>query len=78
MGITPSQHIPSGKIDDEYDSLHARNKTLETEKAALAQALEKLCFLKRLKDQDGKTQRYLEEQPAAWEAARQILGTLEG
>ena len=52
-------------------------QTIETEKDALYQALEELCFLKTIKDAVGKTSEYSKRQPKAWEAAFQVITTLE-
>ena len=66
---------------EQFDALMVEmlgeNETLKTEKAALAEALGELVFLKKMKDMNGKTPTYLEQKPKAWEAAMQVLDTLE-
>jgi hypothetical protein len=75
--MKPSQLISSKDIDDEYDKMHGDNETLRTEKAALTQALEELVLLKDMKDHFGDSPDYRTRKPLAWEAARQVLNTLE-
>jgi hypothetical protein len=49
----------------------------ETERLALAGALERLVELKDYKDAHGKDDHYEREQPEAWQQARDVLNTLE-
>ena len=46
---------------------------LEAEKKELLDALMQLCDLKQIKDMDGKTPYYLEQQPLAWTKAKSLI-----
>jgi DNA repair exonuclease SbcCD ATPase subunit len=57
-------------------SLDQRDKELSELKARcdkMEAALKELCYLKKLKEEEGRTNEYMEKQPVAWENAFELI-----
>jgi len=70
MTFKPSQHIKNENIDDAYDELHARCEALETERDALAQALENFINIDNVKNAQ------MLNKASAIITARQVISSL--
>lgn len=62
-----------GSEYEDFEIYDIRFPDLQADKAELLEILMQLCDLKYIKDLDGKTPYYLEQQPLAWTKAKSII-----
>lgn len=68
----------SHALMDQNDTLIHENQQLKERCEKMEAALKELCYLKILKEEEGRTNEYVDKQPVAWERAFELTKDTPG